>query len=111
MTKKILIEGMSCSHCVNHVKEALSQLNGVTNVDVNLDAKTAVLETLYMNRSSESTEEICDVCDTICVHCATECDKFQDQHYQTCADQCKECAIECRSMGIMNNLSNKNWGL
>lgn len=44
MTKKISIEGMSCSHCVNHVKEALSELNGVTNVDVNLDAKTAVIE-------------------------------------------------------------------
>jgi len=34
---------MSCSHCVNHVKEALSELNGVTNVDVNLATKTAVL--------------------------------------------------------------------
>jgi copper chaperone len=44
MTKKILIEGMSCGHCVNHVKEALSELNGVTSVDVNLAAKTAVIE-------------------------------------------------------------------
>ncbi|MCM1564980.1 MAG: heavy-metal-associated domain-containing protein [Dehalobacter sp. 4CP] len=44
MKKKIEIEGMSCSHCVNHVKEALSELAGVTGVDVNLDAKTAVLE-------------------------------------------------------------------
>jgi copper ion binding protein len=45
MTKKILVEGMSCGHCVNHVKEALSELNGVTSVDVNLAAKTAVIET------------------------------------------------------------------
>jgi copper chaperone len=44
MKKKILVEGMSCGHCVNHVKEALSELNGVTSVDVNLAAKTAVLE-------------------------------------------------------------------
>ncbi len=44
MKKKILVEGMSCGHCVKHVKEALSELNGVTNVDVNLAAKTAVLE-------------------------------------------------------------------
>ncbi|MCR1897525.1 copper ion binding protein [Irregularibacter muris] len=44
MTKKILIEGMSCGHCVNHVKEALGELSGVTNVDVDLSAKTAVLE-------------------------------------------------------------------
>ncbi|MEG2018838.1 MAG: cation transporter, partial [Clostridium sp.] len=34
MKKKISIEGMSCGHCVNHVKEALSELPGVTSVDV-----------------------------------------------------------------------------
>lgn len=44
MKKKILVEGMSCGHCVNHVKEALSELNGVTSVDVDLEAKTAILE-------------------------------------------------------------------
>ena len=44
MKKKILVEGMSCGHCVNHVKEALSELNGVTSVDVNLASKTAMLE-------------------------------------------------------------------
>lgn len=44
MKKKILIEGMSCGHCVNHVKEALSELNGVTSVEVNLDSKSAVIE-------------------------------------------------------------------
>ena len=44
MKKKVLIEGMSCGHCVKHVKEALSELNGVASVDVNLDAKTAVFE-------------------------------------------------------------------
>ncbi|PRR69768.1 heavy-metal-associated domain-containing protein [Clostridium thermopalmarium] len=44
MKKKILIEGMSCGHCVSHVKEALSELNGVNSVDVNLDSKTAIIE-------------------------------------------------------------------
>lgn len=44
MKKKIAIEGMSCQHCVSHVKEALSELNGVTNVEVDLEAKLAVLE-------------------------------------------------------------------
>lgn len=44
MKKKILVEGMSCGHCVNHVKEALSELKGVTSVDVNLEGKTAVIE-------------------------------------------------------------------
>jgi len=42
--KKILVEGMSCGHCVNHVKEALMELEGVTTVNVALDDKIAVLE-------------------------------------------------------------------
>lgn len=44
MKKKILVEGMSCGHCVNHVKNALEDLKGVTNVSVDLDSKTAVIE-------------------------------------------------------------------
>ncbi|KUO65882.1 MAG: heavy metal transport/detoxification protein [Gracilibacter sp. BRH_c7a] len=44
MKKNIRIEGMTCGNCVKHVKEALSELEGVTGVDVNLDTKTAVLE-------------------------------------------------------------------
>ncbi|MTK10933.1 MAG: heavy-metal-associated domain-containing protein [Clostridiaceae bacterium] len=44
MKKRIIVEGMSCGHCVNHVKTALEDLNGVTNVSVDLDSKTAVVE-------------------------------------------------------------------
>lgn len=45
MSKKILIEGMSCDHCIKHVTEALSGLNGVTNVDVNLKENFAIIKT------------------------------------------------------------------
>lgn len=45
MKKKILIEGMSCNHCVSHVKEALEALEGVSQVDVNLEGKYATIET------------------------------------------------------------------
>ncbi len=44
MKKKIIVEGMSCGHCVNHVKVALEELKNVTSVDVNLEAKTAIIE-------------------------------------------------------------------
>lgn len=44
MKKKIIVEGMSCGHCVNHVKNALEELNGVTSVTVDLESKTAVVE-------------------------------------------------------------------
>ena len=36
MQTKLKVEGMSCSHCENAVKNAVSAINGVTNVEVDL---------------------------------------------------------------------------
>lgn len=52
MLKKIIIKGMSCSHCVNHVREALSELKDSQKVEVNLEQKYAIVET------SSNEEEI-----------------------------------------------------
>jgi copper chaperone len=43
MKKKILVEGMSCGHCVKHVSEALKDL-GAKDVEVNLEKKLATAE-------------------------------------------------------------------
>lgn len=45
MKKKIFIEGMSCNHCVAHVRDALSELEETTNIEVNLNEKYATIET------------------------------------------------------------------
>lgn len=52
MLKKIIIKGMSCSHCVNHVREALSEFKDSQKVEVNLEQKYAIVET------SSNDEEI-----------------------------------------------------
>jgi copper chaperone len=52
MKKKILLEGMSCKHCVNHVTEALKEI-GATEVDVNLEKKLATAEI-----SEDITDEV-----------------------------------------------------
>lgn len=44
MKKKLLIEGMSCKHCVMHVKEALSELDGAKHVKVDLSKNSAILD-------------------------------------------------------------------
>ncbi|MBN2509212.1 MAG: heavy-metal-associated domain-containing protein [Spirochaetales bacterium] len=36
MKKTITIDGMSCEHCVMHVKKALEQLDGVSKVTVKI---------------------------------------------------------------------------
>lgn len=44
MRKKISIEGMSCGHCVKHVEEALKEVPGVGDIQVDLQGKNAVVE-------------------------------------------------------------------
>lgn len=44
MKKKMKIEGMSCEHCVRRVKNALEELNGVSNVQVDLGLKEATFD-------------------------------------------------------------------
>jgi copper ion binding protein len=44
METVLKIKGMSCAHCVQHVKEALEALAGVKSTDVNLENKSAKVE-------------------------------------------------------------------
>ncbi|MCE5220535.1 MAG: cation transporter [Clostridium sp.] len=43
MKKKIVIEGMSCGHCVSHVAEALEEV-GAGDIKVNLEEGNAIAE-------------------------------------------------------------------
>lgn len=44
MTKRLSIEGMSCSHCAGRVTSALNKVQGVTSAKVDLATKSAVVE-------------------------------------------------------------------
>lgn len=45
MIKKLLIEGMSCNHCINHLKTALTEdIEGVKVLEVNLEDKYAIVD-------------------------------------------------------------------
>lgn len=44
MEKKMLIEGMKCMHCKANVEKALKGVAGVTDAEVDLEAKTARIE-------------------------------------------------------------------
>lgn len=43
MKKEMKVEGMMCKHCVAHVKKALEGVAGVSEVEVNLEAKNAII--------------------------------------------------------------------
>lgn len=56
MKKVLLIEGMSCGHCVNHVKNALMDIEGVENVEVSLGDKKAIVEGTELNENKMKAE-------------------------------------------------------
>ncbi len=43
MNKKLKISGMTCGHCVSHVKSALEGMEGVSEADVSLENHEAEL--------------------------------------------------------------------
>ena len=43
-TTNFLVPGMTCGHCKGAVADELSKINGVTNVDVDLDSKKVTIE-------------------------------------------------------------------
>lgn len=45
MKKKIQLEGMSCGHCVAHVKEVLEALENTTDIQVELGTQSVLVET------------------------------------------------------------------
>ena len=52
MNKQLNITGMSCGHCVSHVKSALEEVDGVSLADVSLEKHQA-----DVTFSSEVTDE------------------------------------------------------
>lgn len=38
------VEGMSCNHCVSSIKNAVSELDGIERVDVDLNSKRVTVE-------------------------------------------------------------------
>jgi copper chaperone len=44
MTTTIKVKGMSCQHCVASVTKALSAIDGISDVQVNLEKGTAVIQ-------------------------------------------------------------------
>lgn len=62
MKKKLLIDGMSCGHCVNHLTAALTEdIEGVKVIEVSLEDKCAIVdinENVSENALKEVIEEV-----------------------------------------------------
>ncbi len=59
MKKKILIEGMMCNHCKKRVEDALTGLEGVSLLEVNVEEDYAFVDTEVDNNVLKETIEDC----------------------------------------------------
>lgn len=59
MEKLVIVEGMSCNHCVKSVTEALEKIGG-KNVNINLDTKEVKLaaDDIEDNKITQAIEDI-----------------------------------------------------
>ncbi|MBU3915003.1 metal-transporting ATPase, partial [bacterium] len=60
MKTKISIDGMSCQHCVKNVTEKLNKVAGITSTVVNLEEKSAVIESAASIDKALITKTITD---------------------------------------------------
>ncbi|MFT8322521.1 MAG: copper chaperone CopZ [Bacillus sp. (in: firmicutes)] len=54
------VQGMSCGHCVKSIEGSVGELKGVSNVKVNLESGTVVVEFNANDVSLESIKETID---------------------------------------------------
>ena len=57
----VYIEGMSCSHCVKRVEDALKEIDGVSKVKVDLKEKSAMIissKEISKNMIKDKIEEV-----------------------------------------------------
>lgn len=65
MNYQAKVEGMSCNGCAKSVKAAFSNIEGVSNVDINLDEKQAVLESSQELNKEQLEEALADTSYTV----------------------------------------------
>lgn len=62
MRKKLMIEGMSCNHCVNHLNTALCEdIDGVEVIEISLEDKFAIVNmnnNVDLNKLNDIIEEL-----------------------------------------------------
>ncbi|MFZ9640776.1 MAG: heavy-metal-associated domain-containing protein [Candidatus Nanopelagicaceae bacterium] len=56
MSQDVLVKGLTCGHCVNHVSGALKELSGVSEVTIDLVANG--VSTVHISGTELSVENI-----------------------------------------------------
>jgi hypothetical protein len=88
----ILLEcARACEHCSSKCLEEKNIIDLVHCIKLNREcADICLLSSRFLERDSQFTNDILDVCSKVISRCAEECEKFIEYEH------CKECFEACR---------------
>ncbi len=85
-----------CNHCFTSclMEENVKMMADCIRLDKDcIEACSFAMKFLY--KRSRFKREVLMLCKNICLGCAEECGKFQEDHCQRCAEACRDCAGKC----------------
>ena len=90
---------IECIHCANAClsEQDVSMLTDCIRKNFECADICSTAARLMAGDSSFS-EEICILCEKVCISCADECSNHSMDHCLRCAEVCRNCAEECRVM-------------
>lgn len=59
-----------------------------------------------ISMGSERAKELCRLCADVCEHCASQCNKFNNETLMACAELCRKCSCACRTVSARRQA---NW--
>ena len=102
----LLACGQICLDCLRICSETISGCLSKGGKHAHVGQITVLMDCIlvcettanFLNRGSELSTKICEVCVEACERCAKSCEGWGDAEMDKCADECRSCAEGCRSM-------------
>ena len=87
-----------CEQTIMHCLEAGGDHADPAHIALLMDcASICSLNTTFLLRESEFSEEVMELCAEVCDTCADSCDELEGEEMERCAKACRECAEACRA--------------
>lgn len=93
-----------CEHMTHHLKMMPNESEARVMQAILLRdcADICALTAKYVARDSDFAGYAASLCAQVCILCANECSKFNDEMSQHCAVVCYECARHCNDFALEN---------
>lgn len=90
----------SCQQLIFHCLQLGGAHADPAHIKLLQDCSTITATTAkLMIRGSDFYNKLCELCSEICLVCARDCERFDDEAMRHCAEICRNCASSCQTAG------------